>query len=194
MGEVSRFRRRTERWRWFWTDFGEALAGTFTSRLGLVFIGDAALFLTAVLGLVHFWSRAMTVQDYALLQAVCLACQAVALYPVARPGRGATPGDIREISDTHQGATVALVCGTWIFGYLPAAPILVHVTGDADSKPVIATMLTGTALMLACVAGLITAVALSSRAAERAAADSPGPPGVSGMPDTGDVGGGDFGD
>ncbi|MFF0202294.1 hypothetical protein [Streptomyces sp. NPDC005017] len=196
MSGDSRFRRRVGFWLEDWLDLGEALAELFTSRRGLVVIGDLALLLCAVLGLVHFWSRPVTLAGYAVLQAACLACQAVALFPVAWPGRGATRGDVKEISETHEGATLMLVCGTWIFWYIPALPILTHVTGDVDSHPVVADMASGFALMMACVPGLMAGVALSHRAGLRVAGDSPGPPGASDGPDFGDVdtGGGDFGD
>jgi hypothetical protein len=74
--------------------------------------------------LVYCWSRPFSFAGYAVVQLACLVCQAVALIPVAWPGRAATPRDVGDFSDLHQNLTVATVCGSWIFGAFPGAGLL----------------------------------------------------------------------
>lgn len=57
------------------------------SRSEWVVVGNAGTFLSALVGLVHYWSRPLSFAGCAVIQLACPACQAVALIPVARPGR-----------------------------------------------------------------------------------------------------------
>jgi hypothetical protein len=164
-----RLRLTADAWGWFWDDLVDGLVAAVRSRRTLVLVGDAALLLCAVAGLVHYWSRDVTFGGVVALQVACLVCQAVALVPVAWPGRAATPRDVTEISDLHQSATVATVCGTWVFGMFPGAVVIGNVMDDTDG-PTVALFIAGTALMMACLAGLITAVSLTHRSHERARA------------------------
>jgi hypothetical protein len=129
--------------------------------------GNAGTFLSALAGLAYYWSRPLTFEGYAVVQVLCLVCQAVALIPVVWPGR--TP------SDLHQNLTVATVCGSWVFGVFPGAVLLVLFDVDVNSPPWAALFFSGTALMMACIAGLITATAVSGGTRSY---ESPAPPGA----------------
>ncbi|TQE20102.1 hypothetical protein [Streptomyces ipomoeae] len=156
--------RRRLAWEWFWDDLRHASRG----RRWLVPAGNAGTVLCVAGALVYFWSREMTFGGGVVILLACLACQAVALAPVAWPGRAATPRDVSEVSDLHQSWTVATVCGVMIFGLIPGAVVLNHVTGDADSPPMHVLFVGCLAFPLAGTAGLITATAVSSRVRDRA--------------------------
>ncbi|MDX2937447.1 hypothetical protein [Streptomyces ipomoeae] len=156
--------RRRLAWEWFWDDLRHASRG----RRWLVPAGNAGTVLCVVGALVYFWSREMTFGGGVVILLACLVCQAVALAPVAWPGRAATPRDVSEVSDLHQSWTVATVCGVGVFGVIPAAPVINHITGDANSPPMQALLVGGLAFFLAGTAGLITATAVSSRVRDRA--------------------------
>ncbi|MEU9559656.1 hypothetical protein [Streptomyces fumanus] len=139
------------------------------SRSMWVAAGNAGTLLGALAGLVSYWSRPLSFAGCAVVALVCLAGQAVAVMPVAWPGRAP--------SDLHQTLTVATVCGSWIFGVFPGTGLLVLFDVDVDSPPWAALFFSGTALMPACVAGLITATAVSNGTGTPPL-DAPGPPGV----------------
>ncbi|MEU1054301.1 hypothetical protein [Streptomyces sp. NPDC005876] len=139
------------------------------SRSVWVVAGNTGTFLGALAGLVSYWSRPLSFAGCAVVVLVCLACQAVALIPVVRPGRAPC--------DLHQNLTVATVCGSWVFGVCPGAGLLVLFDVDVDSPPWAALFLAGTALMVACVAGLITATAVSGGTGTPHP-EGAGPPGV----------------
>ncbi|MEV0221003.1 hypothetical protein [Streptomyces sp. NPDC050704] len=193
-------RLKADAWGWFWDDLVDGLVATVRSRRTLVLVGDAALLLCAVAGLAHYWSHDVTFGGVVVLQVACLVCQAVALVPVAWPGRAATPWEVAKISDLYQSVTVATVCGTWIFGMFPGAVVMDNVMDDTEG-PMAALLIAGTALMMACLAGLITAVSLTHRSQERAwaadrerrARDGEELLDDSGSADHGDVDAGDFG-
>jgi hypothetical protein len=152
-------RRRADALRWWWDDLADAP----WLRQTWMFVGGAALLVCAVAGLVRHWSREVTLADYAVLQAACLLCQVVALFPVVSPGRAVTA---KENAGVYESITLSLVCGTWIFGVLPGGAVLLSTSGP-DSHQAAAVFYAGTALMLAGVAGLCGAVFLSSWAEER---------------------------
>ncbi|GGX64041.1 hypothetical protein [Streptomyces fructofermentans] len=163
---------------WFWHSKFHAVSVFTRSRAVWVVVGNAGTLLTALAGTAHYWSRPVSFAGFAVLQLVCLAFQAIALVPVAWPGGTATPRDVRGFSELHQSLTVATVCGSWIFGVLPGLALLTLYDVEAGSPQSAALLVPGTALMLACVAGLITAtgVAVKVMAQHR---DAPAPPGVS---------------
>ncbi|MEV1069390.1 hypothetical protein [Streptomyces sp. NPDC050263] len=146
-------------------------------------VGNAGTFLSALTGLAHYWSRPLSFAGCAVVQLACLACQAVALIPIVWPGRAATPRDVAGFSDLHQGLTVTTVCGSWIFGVFPGAGLLVLFDVDVNSPPWAAVFVSGTALMAACIAGLITATIVSDQATTQAR-ETAGPPGVSDWEDS----------
>ncbi|MFJ7272022.1 hypothetical protein ACIQV3_36235 [Streptomyces sp. NPDC099050] len=73
-----------------------------------------------------------------------------------------------------------------VFG-LPAAMMAVFLTGNANGPPLAAVLMAGTALLMACVAGLISGTFLSSR-------DGTGAGDTGSTGHGGDVNVGDFGD
>jgi hypothetical protein len=170
---------------WFWEDMLDAVSNFVRSRSAWVTVGSAGTFLTALAGSVYYWSRPLSFAGYAVIQLVCLVCQAVALIPVAWPGRAATPRDVADLSDFHQGLTVATVCGSWIFGVYPCAGLFIIFDVDVNSPPWFAVGISGSALMLACIAGGITATIVSEKVGTqlREAAE---PPAVSDRADSGD--------
>ncbi|MGW3645554.1 hypothetical protein [Streptomyces sp. NPDC000878] len=117
-----------------------------------VLVGTAALLLCGVTGVVYFWQQEMTLAGYAVLQAACLLCQAVTLVPAVWD----------EVPDLHHNATLAVVCGIGIFGIGPGLMVLM-LTANVDGPPMAAVLMAGSALMLACTAGLIIGTFLSSR-------------------------------
>lgn len=127
----------------FWDDLRHASRG----RRWLVPGGNAATVLSVVGALVYFWSREMTFGGGVAIPLACLASQALALVPVAWPGRTATPRNVSEISDLHQSWTVATVCGVGVFGVIPAAPVIDHITGDTNSPPMQALFIGGARLL-----------------------------------------------
>ncbi|MFI6435331.1 hypothetical protein [Streptomyces sp. NPDC050759] len=169
----------------FWEDMFDAVSDFVRSRSVWVVVGNAGTFLSALAGLVYYWSRPLSFAGCAVIQLACLVCQAVALIPVVWPGRAATPRDVTGFSDLHQGLTVATVCGSWIVGVFPGAGLLFIFDVDVNSPPWAAVFFSGAALMMACIASLITATAVSDkvRTQRREAA---GPPGVSDWGDSGD--------
>ncbi|WP_069762088.1 hypothetical protein [Streptomyces sp. LUP47B] len=179
----QRLRRTTQAW--FWEDMFDAVSDFVRSRSVWVVVGNAGTFLSVLAGLVYYWSRPLSFAGCAVIQLACLACQAVAMIPVAWPGRAATPRDVTGFSDLHQGLTVATVCGSWIFGVFPGAGLLIVFDVDVNSPPWAAELFAGTALMMACIASLITATAVSGRVwtQRREAAR---PPGASDWEDGGD--------
>lgn len=140
-------------------------------------VGDVALLLCAVAGVVYFWPREVTLAGYAVLQVACLFCQAVTLAPAVWDG----------VPDLHHNATLALVAGIGVFG-VPAAMMAVFLTGNADGPPLAAVLMAGTALLMACVAGLISGTFLSSR--DGTGARGTGSTGHSGDESVEDFGGG----
>ncbi|MEU8577057.1 hypothetical protein [Streptomyces asoensis] len=172
---------------WFWEDVFDGVTEFVRSRAVWVLVGNAGTFLSALAGLVHHWSRPFSFADGALLQLACAAWQVVALFPVVLPGRAATERDVVGLGDLYQGMTVLTVCGTWIFGVFPGLGLLVILDVDVNGPLWSALFVSGTALMLACVAGLITATAVSDtvRARHRGAA---APSGGSGWDDGGSDG------
>lgn len=168
---------------WLWEDLFDTVSDFLRSRSLWVVAGNAGMFLSALAGLVHYWSRPPSFAGCAALQLACLACQAVALIPVAWPGR--TARGIADFSDLHQGMTVATLCGTWIFGVFPGASLLVFFDVNVNSPPWAALFISGTALMVAGVAGLITATVVSDGVGTQRH-ESVGSPGGSGWGDSGD--------
>ncbi|WP_329226524.1 hypothetical protein OG488_05755 [Streptomyces sp. NBC_01460] len=171
---------------WFWEDVYDAVSDLVRSRSVWVFVGNAGTFACALAALLYFWSRPLSFAGCAVVQLVCLLCQAVALIPVVWPAPAATPRDVAGLSDLHQGMTVATVCGSWIFGVLPGAGLLTFLDVDPDGPRWAAVFLSGTALMMACVAGLITATAVSGTVVARRRAAA-GPPDVSDWGDSADA-------
>ncbi|MFI5963457.1 hypothetical protein ACIA8J_14905 [Streptomyces asoensis] len=161
---------------WFWEDVRDGVSEFVRSRAVWVVVGNVGTFLSALAGLVHYWSRPASFADAAVLQLVCAAWQAVALFPVVLPGRAATERDVVGLGDLHQGMTVLTVCGSWIFGVFPGLGLLVFLDADVDGPLWAALFVSGTTLMLACVAGLMTATAVSDtvRARHRGTAAPPG--------------------
>ncbi|WP_229070969.1 hypothetical protein [Actinoplanes sp. DH11] len=58
---------------------------------------------------------------------------------------------------------VLVVCGSWIFKFLPGAFLLYLLGVGTTEPPWTAMFLSGLALMLACIASLIASVALADR-------------------------------
>ncbi|MCX4859473.1 hypothetical protein OG426_23840 [Streptomyces canus] len=96
-----------------------------------------------------------------------------------------TPRDVAGFSDLHQNLTVATVGGSWIFGVCPGAGLLTFFEVDVNSPPWAAVWFSGMALMMACIAGGITATVVSNKVSTRLR-EAAGPPGVSGWGDNGD--------
>ncbi|MET7364356.1 hypothetical protein ABZS61_00755 [Streptomyces sp. NPDC005566] len=162
-----RLKRIARKWSWFREDVFDAVSDFTWSRSMWVIVGNAATFLSALAALVHNWSRPLSFADYAVVQLACLACQAVALIPVVRPGRAATPRDVDDVSEGQQSLAMTTACGSWLFGVFPGAGLLVFFGVDVDSPPWAAVFYSGTAVMLACIAGAITAVAVSDKVGTR---------------------------
>lgn len=186
-----RLKKITQKWSWFREDVFDAVSDFTWSRSIWVLVGNAATFLSALAGLVYYWSRPLSFADYAVLQLACLACQAVALIPVVWPGRAATPQDVSDFSELQQSLTMTTVCGSWLFGVIPGGGLLIFFDVDVDSPPWAAVLYSGTALMLACIAGAITAVAVSDKVATRLR-EAAGPSAGSDWGDSGDVDSGGF--
>ncbi|MEU6841650.1 hypothetical protein ABZ930_07205 [Streptomyces sp. NPDC046716] len=187
----DRFRRGHRRRRlgrdWLWEDVVDAVLDFVRSRSVWVVVGNTGSWTCAVTGVVYCWSRPPSFAQYAVVQLACLVFQAVALIPVGWPGRSATGRDIEGFSDLHEGLTLMNVCGSWIFGVLPAVGLFIIFDVDTESPPWSAVFFSGTALMLACVAGLITGVFVSDKVRTRHR-EAAGPPGVSGLGDSADGG------
>ncbi|WP_299535435.1 hypothetical protein [uncultured Streptomyces sp.] len=169
---------------WFWAEVFEAATEFVRSRGVWVVVGNAGTFFTALAALVHYWSRPLPFGAYAVVQLGCLAWQAIALLPVVLPGRAATLRDAQEFADLHEGMTVLTLCGSGIFGMFPGVMLLIAFGVDSERPPWGALLFSGTALMLACVAGLCLATGVSHRVQARYRAA--GPPGVSHWQDGGD--------
>lgn len=171
-------RRRDFTQGWFWVEVFDAVSDFIRSRSVWVVVGNAGTFLSALAGLVYYWSRPLSFAGYAVVQLACLVCQAVALIPVAWPGRAATPRDVGDFSDLHHNLTVATVIGSWVFGVIPGEVLLHIFDVDVNSPPSAALFFSGTALMMACIAGGITGVFLSGKVSTqlREAAGAPGGP------------------
>ncbi|MEU3616287.1 hypothetical protein ABZ725_28755 [Streptomyces sp. NPDC006872] len=157
-----------------------------------IVVGNAGTLLSALAGLAHYWSRPLSFAGCAVVQLACLVCQAVALIPVAWPGRTATPRDVAGFSDLHQGLTVTTLCGSWIFGVFPGAGLFILFDVDVNSPPWAAVFVSGTTLMMACIAGLITATIVSDKARTQHR-ETAGPPGGSDWEDSADSAGADSG-
>jgi hypothetical protein len=187
-------RRRDFTQGWFWVEVFDAVPDFIRSRSVWVVVGSAGTFLSALAGLVYYWSRPLSFAGYAVVQLACLVCQAVALIPVAWPGRAATPRDVGDFSDLHQNLTVATVCGSWIFGVFPGEFLLMFFHVDVNSPPWAALCFSGTALMMACIAGGITGIFLSGKVSTqlREAAGPPGGPDWEDSGDSADVDSGGF--
>ncbi|MYW62540.1 hypothetical protein GTY65_00360 [Streptomyces sp. SID8379] len=179
----SNHRRRRFTQAWFWEDFLDAVSDFVRSRSVWVVVGNAGSWVSAVTGVVYCWSRPPSLAQYAVIQLACLVFQSVALLPVARPGRSATPRDVDGYADLHEGLTLLNVCGSWIFGVFPVLGLFIALDVDTDSPHWSALFFSGTALMLACVAGLITGVFLSDKARTRRR-EAAGPPGESDWADS----------
>ncbi|MFD3437220.1 hypothetical protein ACFWU3_06920 [Streptomyces sp. NPDC058685] len=178
-------RLRTITQAWFWEDMFDAVSDYIRSRSSWVVVGNAGTFLSALAGLVYYWSRPFSFAGYAVVQLACLVCQAVALIPVAWPGHAATLRRIADFSDLHQSVTVATVCGSWIFGVFPGASLLVFFDVDVNSPLWAAVFFSGMALMMACLAGLITATVVSDKVRTQLR-EASRPPSVSDSGDSGD--------
>lgn len=74
------------------------LSDSVRSRSVWVVVGNAGTFLSALAGLVYCWSRPLSFAGCAVIQLACTAFQAVAVIPVAWPGRAATPRDCSSSS------------------------------------------------------------------------------------------------
>jgi hypothetical protein len=171
---------------WFWEDMFDTVSDFVWSRSVWVVVGNAGTFLSALGGLVYYWSRPISFAGYAVVQLACLVWQAVALIPVVRPGR-----DGADFSDLHQSLTVATVCGSWIFGVCPGAFLFTFFDVDVNSPPWAAMFFSGTALMMACIAGGIAGTFLSAKASTRLR-ETAGPPDGPDWGDSGDVDSGGF--
>lgn len=187
------------RWRdctqgWFWVEVFDAVFDFIRSRSVWVVVGNAGTFLSALAGLVYYWSRPLSFAGYAVVQLACLVCQAGALIPVAWPGRAATPRDFGHLSDLHQNVTTVTVGGSWTFGVPPGALLLMFFDVDTSSPPWAALFFSGLALMMACIAGGITGVFLSGKVSIqlREAAGPPGGPDWGDSGDSADVDSGGF--
>ncbi|ULR52201.1 hypothetical protein [Streptomyces deccanensis] len=172
-------RRRDFTQGWFWVEVFDAVSDFVRSRSVWVTVGNAGTFLSALAGLVYYWSRPIWFAGYAVIQLACLACQAIALIPVVWPGR-----DDADFSDLHQSLTVITVCGSWIFGVLPGAFLLMFFDVDTSRPPWAALFFSGMALMMACIAGGITGIFLSAKSTQLR--ETAGPPGGPDREDSGD--------
>ncbi|MEU6278187.1 hypothetical protein ABZ871_38205 [Streptomyces populi] len=155
----------------FWEDVFETLVDVVVSRWAWVAVGNAGTIVCAVAGIVQHWSSPLSFADYGLLQLACLACQALALYPVVMPGRAATPQDVTRYAGIHESLTVTTVCGTLLLAVFPGLVLLIFLGGDVDKPRWGAVLFSTTALVLACVAGLFAGTLVSDkvRARRRAA-------------------------
>ena len=120
---------------WFWVEVFDAVSDFIRSRSVWVVAGNAGTFRSALAGLVYYWSRPLSFAGYAVVQLACLVCQAVALIPVAWPGRAATPRDAGHFSDLHQNVTTATVGVPWTFGLPPGVFLLMFFDVDTSSPP-----------------------------------------------------------
>jgi hypothetical protein len=144
-----------------------------------VWVGDVAQWLCAVGAAWYWWSRAVTVESFAVAMLACAVCQAGAVAAVVWPGRAAGQP---EIVDHHRGVTVAIVCLSLIFGLCLGLPIVDKVLDQPD-QPLAALFMAGNALVLTSFFGLCAATALSSR---RSRGSSEQLPAGSGWADAGD--------
>ncbi|TXS44004.1 hypothetical protein [Streptomyces sp. t39] len=184
---IGHTRRFTEAW--YWRHLLSVAAHRLRSRTVWPVLGNAGTVLVALTALLHHWSRPLPPGAWAVVQLACLVCQAVALIPVVRPGAAATPRDVTAVLDRHQTVTVATVCGTWVLGVPPGLALLRFFDVEAGSRRWAAVFLSGTALTLACIAGLITATAVSATVRRRCRAS--GAPGWEDPGDGADAGGSD---
>ncbi|TXS52235.1 hypothetical protein [Streptomyces sp. t39] len=160
----SRLRELT--WRSFWEDVGEPLVDVVLSRSIWVAVGNAGTVVCAVAGVVRHWSDPLVFADYLLVQLACLFCQAVALFPVVSPGRRATPQDVRDYAGIHEGLTTTTLFGVLFLAFIPGVVLLLLFGADADAQWG-AVLFMGTALVLACIAGLIAGGVVSDRVRAR---------------------------
>ncbi|WP_128378761.1 hypothetical protein [Streptomyces cavernae] len=136
------------------------------AREVLVLVGAVAQWLCAVAGLVYFWPRGVTLSTYAVVQAACVGCQALAVAGVVWPGRRAGS---RDLAGLQQGLTLNVLLCTWLLGVLPVGGFLMLTSLEPDGSPaglgtpVEAVFWSGTALMLGSIAGLISVVVLADR-------------------------------
>lgn len=124
-------------------------------------MAGALLQLLVAVGAVYWcWTRGVTLASFAITLAACAVCQAGAMAVVLWPGPGRA--DLTGLLEVHQVVTVALLCISWIFGVIPAIPILDHVLAAPD-RPEMAIFFAGLAYMLASIAGLIGVNLLAER-------------------------------
>ncbi|WP_420037567.1 hypothetical protein ACN2WE_39765 [Streptomyces sp. cg28] len=181
----SSHRRRRFSRDWEWEDVVDAVVDFVRSRSVWVVVGNMGSWVCAVMGLVYCWSRPPSFAQYAMIQLACLAFQAVALIPVGWPGKSATRRDVDDVSDLHEGMTLMNVCGSWIFGVFPVVGLFIIFDVDTESPRWSAVLFSGTALMLACVAGLITGVFVCDKVRTLRSAGA-GPSDASDWGDSGD--------
>lgn len=160
-----------------------AVRRAWSSRKTWVWVGDVAQWFAALGALWYLWSRGLTLVSCLAALVACAACQAVAVAAVVLPGQQAGS---KGLMDHHQGITVAVVCLTWIFGVIPAAPIL-HKTLDDSERQIAAVFVAGMALMLTSIAGLIAVTALSPEATEGSPHELPDEPDWVDVADAGTV-------
>lgn len=184
IGNNRRFREITQRS--FWELALETLVDIVVSRWVWVAVGNPGTVACAVVGLVRHWSSPLSFADYGYLQLACLACQAVALYPVLSPGRTATPQDVTDYAGIHESLTLTTALGTLLLAMFPGLMLLVLLGGDGDDPVWGAVLFSGTALLLACIAGLFAGALVSDRVRARRRAA-----GGHGWDDGGDTAGGD---
>lgn len=177
--------RRVIRIRCFWEGVFYALSELVQSRSVWVAVGTASTLLCALAGVVYYWSRSFSFAGYVVVQLACLVCQVVALIPVAWPGRAATPRIVAGFSDLHYRLTILTVSGAWALGVVPGACLLMLFGVDVESPPMAAVVVSGMALMMACIAGGITGVFVSGKVTTRLG-EAAGPPVVRDWGDSGD--------
>jgi hypothetical protein len=124
------------------------------SRHGRVLVGSLTTWFSSLVGLLAFLRWGPTLPALLAVPVACLACQALAVAAVVRPGPEVRS---RQLVEHYQGWTVSLVCGSWIVGVLPAVVVL-------SGRPARAVLLAGAALMAASMAGLITVAVRSDHA------------------------------
>ncbi|MFF2775951.1 hypothetical protein ACFVU3_13675 [Streptomyces sp. NPDC058052] len=169
----------------------ETLVDVVVSRWVWVLVGNAGTVVCAVTGIVLHWSTPLSLADYGAVQLACLACQALALYPVVVPGRTATPQDVTRYAGIHESLTLTTVCGTLLLAVFPGLMLLIFLGGDVDEPPWGAVLFSATSLILACIAGLFAGALVSDkvRARRRAAGAHGGDDGDDGTEGDADTGG-----
>ncbi|WP_329303738.1 hypothetical protein OG410_40480 [Streptomyces sp. NBC_00659] len=170
---------------YYWDDMLDAVSHLVRSRAKWVILGNLSTLACAIASTVYHWTRPFTFADYLTVQLACLACQAVALFPVGLPGRTASPEDASGFSALHESLALTIVCVPSIFFLCPGLALLMFLDVNPDGSLYSAVLLPAVALTLACVAGLISGVFLSSPAESGSAA---GPPGTTGGTDWSDSG------